>query len=133
MTPRANKLQQLIAQFQKVANRLDEILRVEVNDIVRDSAVKRFELAFDLSWKTVKAYLEDEGITCYSPKNCFREAFRQGLLQHDDFWIHMVDMRNETTHTYNELVAEKIFKELPEALKHFQHLLENLRIKGSQS
>ena len=79
-----------------------------MNDIVRDSAVKRFELPFDLSWKTVKAYLESEGIPCYSPKSCFREAFRQGMISHDNFWIQLVDMRNEATHTYNEDVAEKI-------------------------
>lgn len=130
MTQTSKKLHQLIIQFQNAVNRLDEILHVELNDIVRDSAIKRFELAFDLSWKAIKAYLEDEGISCYSPKNCFREAFRQGLLQYDDFWIHMVDMRNETTHTYDELIAEKIYEELSTSLKCFNILLEKLKEKN---
>jgi hypothetical protein len=48
------KLDALKNQYQKAVKRLDEILKEEKSDIVRDSAIKRFEFTFDLSWKLLK-------------------------------------------------------------------------------
>ncbi|MBI4333009.1 MAG: nucleotidyltransferase substrate binding protein [Chloroflexi bacterium] len=65
-------------QYQRAVQRLDEILGKDKKDINSDSAIKRFEFTFDLSWKALKAFLEEEkGITCSSPKECFRDAYRQ--------------------------------------------------------
>lgn len=103
-------------------------MAVPKSDITRDSAIQRFEFTLDLSWKMVKAFLEDKkGIICVSPKECFREAYRQGLIEYSDEWIKFVDMRNETVHTYKEEVAEKIYNSLPEAVKHFKILLNAVK------
>lgn len=76
----------------------------------------------------LKAFLEDKkGIICVSPKECFREAYRQGIIDYDEEWIKFVDMRNETVHTYNEEIAEKIYAQLSNALKHFEGLLDAIR------
>ena len=101
---------------------------MEKNDVVRDSAIQRFEFTFDLAWKTVKTYLGGQkGVVCDSPKDCIREAYAQGLIAYDDAWLAMTDMRNETVHTYNEEVAEKIYARLPDALQKYQTLLELLK------
>lgn len=119
------KLEILTGQFKKAIARLKEVLAAPENDIVRDSAIQRFEFTFDLSWKTIKEYLREErGIICNSPKECFREAYHQGIIKYDKDWIEFVEMRNETVHTYNEENAKKIYDQLPEALKHFEVLLE---------
>ena len=47
------KFESLLEDFLHIVERLEEILREQKIDIVRDSAIKRFELAFDLSWKTL--------------------------------------------------------------------------------
>ena len=108
-------------QFKKALKNFKEVLGVPKSAIVRDSAIQRFEFTLDLSWKTAKAFLEErKGIICASPKDCFREAYRQGLIEYDEDWIRFVDMRNETVHTYKEEMAEKIYSQLPEALKHFE-------------
>jgi nucleotidyltransferase substrate binding protein (TIGR01987 family) len=120
-----SKLEAIIKQFKQALNRLDEVLKEPKNSIVRDFAIQRFEFSLDLAWKSAKAYLEDKkGITCSSPKDCFREAYRQGLIEYDDVWIKYVDMRNETVHTYKEEIADKIYAELPKALKDFMGLLK---------
>ena len=36
---------------------LDEALAMPKNPIVRDSAIQRFEISFELCWKFLKAYL----------------------------------------------------------------------------
>ena len=121
------KLDVLKKQYQKAVKRFEEILAKERNDIVRDSAIKRFEFTFDLSWKLIKAFLEEEkGIKCASPKECFREAYRQGLIDYDEFWLRMTDWRNEVVHTYGEKFADAFYKKLPETLKYFKLLKERI-------
>lgn len=117
------KLEGLQKQYQAAVQRLDEVLRQKKNDFIRDSAIQRFEFTFDLGWKLIKAYLEEKhGLKCASPKECFREAYRQKLIGYSDYWLALTDLRNETTHTYNADKAEEVFAKLPEALSHFQEI-----------
>ena len=41
----------LLEDFKKTIPRLEEAMSLEKTQIVRDSAIKRFELCFDLAWK----------------------------------------------------------------------------------
>jgi nucleotidyltransferase substrate binding protein (TIGR01987 family) len=120
------KREALTSQFSRAVDRLAAVMRLEKNEFVRDSAIKRFEMAFDLSWKVVKARLEEErGIVCSSPKRCFREAHAQGLLEYDEFWLELTDLRNRAVHVYSEEMAEAIFELLPKALKYFERLAQD--------
>lgn len=122
------KLEVTIGQFEKAAGRLKEVLDLPETDVIRDSAIQRFEFTLDISWKMLKILLEEEkGIICASPKECFREAYRQGIIGYDEDWIKFVDMRNETVHTYNEDIAKRIYDQLPNALSHFEELLKVVR------
>lgn len=121
------KLDVSAEQFQSAIQRLQEVLAIPMNQIVRDSAILRFEIALDLSWKVLKNYLEAvHGIMCASPKVCYREAFKVGILEYEDKWLTLVDLRNMTMHTYNEQIAENIYRELPSALQLFQALLKKV-------
>lgn len=123
-----SKLIILLQDFEKATKRFEEILKEEKTDITRDSAIKRFELAFDLAWKTVKAFLEDyHNVQCVSPKTCFREAFNKGLVEYNDYWISVSSLRNYTVHTYNEIFADEMYKKLPKALEYFKTLLEAIK------
>ena len=121
------KLDSIKKQYQESVKRFKETLKQEKSDINRDSAIKRFELTFDLAWKLIKTFLEEEkGIVCASPKACFREAYRQGLVEYDDFWLRTTDLRTEAVHTYSQKLADALYKKLPETLKNFQQLQEKL-------
>ena len=115
-------------QFQKALKRLHEVLGKKKSAITRDSAIKRFELTFDIAWKLAKAYLEEfEGIRCASPKECFREAYRTGLIGYSVLWIRMTDWRNKAVHTYNEKYADGLYRKLPKVLSAFRLLENSLR------
>jgi len=123
-----SKLEAILKQFQKAVNRLDEVLKQEKNEFIRDAAIQRFEFTFDLSWKVIKAFLEEnKGVICNSPKGCFREAYKQEIIEYDDFWTEMTDYRNKTAHIYKEELAEEIYAILPRTLSYFQKLLENIQ------
>ena len=122
------KFDALRAQFQEAVGRFEEILSKEKNDIVRDSAIKRFEMTFDLSWKVARAFLEEKkGIQCPSPKECFRAAYEQGIIEYDELWLAMTDWRNEAVHTYSEKFADELYKKLSKTLALFQLLRERIK------
>ena len=118
-----------IVQFEKSLKNLGAVLEMikstqENHDIFRDSSIQRFEIAFDLCWKTLKEYLREKyGVETASPKKVFQEAFKQGVIDNGTVWLTMTDMRNETSHAYDELFAEKVLVELPEVYTTLEKLL----------
>ena len=105
--------------------RLEEALALPKDGIVRDSAIQRFEISFELCWKFLKAYLEDEhNVRCTSPRTCFRAAFKNGVIEDDPFWIDLIALRNYTVHTYNERLADYVYTRLPEAARRFRAVLD---------
>lgn len=128
------KLISLIEDFEKSLSRLEEVLKMEKNDIIRDSAIQRFEIVFDLAWKTLKTFLEEyHNVVCTSPRNCFKEAFRQKLIAYDEFWINVTSIRNYTVHTYSEKIAEKVYEALPQALEYFKKIFEEIRTQSKNA
>ncbi len=129
-TPSMNKFQATLRQFEKALKSFKGVLSLQKSDVVRDAAIKRFELTLDLSWKMLKVFLEDKmGLLCASPKECFREAYRQGIIKYDEAWLTLVDLRNETVHTYNEKTAKRIFSQLPDAARQFESLVDAVKKK----
>jgi len=69
------KTDSLRADLAAAIARLEEALALPKDAIVRDSAIQRFEISFELCWKFLKAYLEAEhNAYCTSPRTCFRPA-----------------------------------------------------------
>jgi len=114
------KLQAIKKQYQRALERFEDSLSQEETDFTRDSAILRFEFCFDLAWKLIKEILsEEKGVLCASPKDCWRQAYKVGLVEYDDLWLRITDWRNEAVHTYNEEFAKELYKKLPESLKCF--------------
>lgn len=117
----------ILNDFEKAVQRLEEVLEVKKTTISRDSAIKRFELCFDLAWKTVKSAAADQGLMCASPRASFNVAFKLGWIEHDSDWIDMIADRNTSVHLYEERFAERIYKKLPGYLKLFKELLSKFQ------
>ncbi|PIU19881.1 MAG: nucleotidyltransferase [Elusimicrobia bacterium CG08_land_8_20_14_0_20_59_10] len=114
-----------LEHFKKALARLNEALAAPQSDIVRDSAIQRFEFTIDMAWKLVKTCLEEKyGVVCQAPKECFREAYKQKMLAYDEFWLELVDMRNQTSHTYQEELAKSVFQRLPKAAEYMATLVK---------
>lgn len=100
----------------------DALLRIEDN-LDRIGAIKLFEICYELSWKTLKKILEAKGLReVLNPKDVFRVAADQGLIDDPELWFGFHEVRNLTVHTYNEETAQSIFDQLDE----FQILLNKL-------
>ncbi|MEE9618338.1 MAG: HI0074 family nucleotidyltransferase substrate-binding subunit [Anaerolineae bacterium] len=124
-------LNERLASCRRAVSTLDEVLQMEISTIVRDASIQRFEYSFESLWKLLKAYLDQyEGIVCNSPKRCFREALKVGLLsvQEAETCLVMTDDRNLTSHTYIEAVAEAIYGKIPSYLDVMNSLLANIQV-----
>lgn len=109
------RLRERLTSTGKALDTLDEAAAMPFSVIVRDGSIQRFEYCFESLWKLLQAYLvAQEGLTCYSPKRCFREALRVGLLSEEETEsaLAMADDRNLTSHTYIEAVAQAIYGRL---------------------
>jgi nucleotidyltransferase substrate binding protein (TIGR01987 family) len=118
-----------LTDFEKAVARLKEVLDLKKTDVIRDSAIKRFELCFDLAWKCIQAYARREGLDCQSPRACLKTAFQLGLIDYEDDWLKMLDDRNLSVHTYKEKNAEDIYGRLSKYIGLLDNLAKNLSEK----
>ena len=112
----------ILKNFKRAIEKLEEVLALKKTEIIRDLAIKRFELCFDSSWKTVKNYAKLEGLECYSPKECFKSAFQLKLIDKEKKWLEIVSDRNLSTHLYGEDKAKEIYSRLLGHLELFKQL-----------
>ncbi|MBG0768347.1 nucleotidyltransferase substrate binding protein [Methanococcus maripaludis] len=111
-----------LEDFKNVLDRLDEGLKLDIsNSIVVDGVIQRFEFCYELAWKTVKYFLDYQGIEeVKSPRTAFREAHTYGLIENGDDWIDMLTDRNKTSRTYDEELAKRIYGKIKSS--HFKNL-----------
>ncbi len=84
------------------------------NEILQAGLIQIFELTFELAWKTLKDYLENEGFDVPTPKKTLRQAYQSGIIEDGELWIKALDDRNKTSHLYNELFAKKVAENIVE-------------------
>jgi nucleotidyltransferase substrate binding protein (TIGR01987 family) len=96
-------------------------------DIVLDVAAKRFEFTYEMAWKALKRVLDHLGIDARAPRPVFKEAYAQGLLADEQVWLDMIEMRNLSSHIYDEHEISRILLELERYLVAFDSLLSRLR------
>ena len=95
---------------------------------LRDSCIQRFEYSIELCWKTSMKIL---GNQTTAAKVAIREMARNDLVTNPEIWLSFIESRNETSHAYDEDIAQRVFKQielfLPESIK----LLKNLEKQNS--
>ena len=124
MTPRTL---QAFRDLDSVVTRLSESLSLPIDGIVRDSAILRFELAYEAAWKCVQAFLREEGFETGSPRQAFAGAFRLGWVNDEVIWKEIIDDRILAVHVYREALADALFERLPTYRDQFTQLIEALR------
>ncbi len=107
---------QRLGDFEKSAERLQESLnRDEFSELEKDGVIQRFEFTFELAWKTLKDYLEDQGFAdVSSPKKAIQKAFSNDLIKDGDLWVTMQEDRNRMSHLYDQSVSKIIFANIKE-------------------
>src|SRR5205085_7066556 len=109
---------QTLATLKEVLDKIEQGVPEEYVLEMRDSAIQRFEYSIDTFWKFLKIYLQDYlkmPIESAAPRAILKDALNANLLSIEEFKMVMdgITSRNETSHAYNEDIAEKLAQELP--------------------
>ncbi|MCL2599325.1 MAG: nucleotidyltransferase substrate binding protein [Firmicutes bacterium] len=80
---------------------------------LREAFVKRFEIAFELAWKTMKDYLEYAGVVFRAvPRDTIKEAFVAQVIEDGQVFVDMLEARNCTVHMYDQAQTDKILRDI---------------------
>lgn len=100
---------QRFENLQAVYRRLEEaaqaLRQTPDNALIQMALIKAFEMTFELSWKTMKDYLQYNGIAVKLPREVIKQAFANDMVVDGQVWIDMLEDRNLMTHTYDEARA----------------------------
>lgn len=115
-------MRQKIENYQNAVERLKEaIARYQAmpkDTLYRDGLIQRFEFTFELAWKSLREFMEDQGLvlTIISPRSVLKEAYAMGIIDDAAIWNEVVDSRNLMSHIYDEetaaAIADRIVTEL---------------------
>jgi nucleotidyltransferase substrate binding protein (TIGR01987 family) len=87
-----------------------------LNDLEKEGTAQRFEYTVELAWKTLKDYLEYNGmqLTPVTAKSVIKAAFAARLIPDGQLWIDVLEKRNLLSHTYDQRLLGETLKEIHE-------------------
>ena len=122
-----------LLSFNKALQSLKEVYSfyIEKPDqkVSQMALIKGFELAFELSWKTLQSFFKSQGyVEVNSPKGIIKEAFNKDVIKDGQLWIDMLDARNRLSHIYDENMFKGIIKKISkEYIQEIEKLYKKLK------
>lgn len=103
---------QRFENFEKASTNLTEttecIKQNGINKIYTMALIQAYEIVFELAWKTMKDYLQFNGIITDTPRETIKEAFSKNIISDGQIWIEMMETRNKASHTYRAEYAKRL-------------------------
>lgn len=88
--------------FLQLSDAVDKIEKLDT--LSKEGLIQRFEYTLELSWKTLKDYLESKEVIAKFPKDVIKQSFQADLIDNGEIWMNMLEKRNILTHTYDEKI-----------------------------
>ena len=80
----------------------------DVDDLLEEGLIQRFEYTHELAWKAMKDYAEYQGHTdIQGSRDAFRKALQIGIID-DERWMDSIKDRNLTSHNYDDETAQNV-------------------------
>lgn len=99
--------------FSKSFEALKRSLEIEnPSEVERGGVIQFYEMTFELAWKTIKDYLQEEGFEVKSPRAAIKQGIQIELLENGHDWMDALEDRNLTAHTYDEETAVKVYQSI---------------------
>ena len=96
-------------------------------EVYRDSIIKKYETLEDLTWKLLSKIFKASGLEINNPRACYKQAFKEGLINDIEIWNDILVSRNSTSHIYNEQDYEQIKNKIVyEYIDAIENLLNNV-------
>jgi nucleotidyltransferase substrate binding protein (TIGR01987 family) len=134
-----SSLKKAISSMQRAQNFVDERLASgnispDEHELIKAGIIQNFEFTYELCWKFMKRWLELnispgllDGVT---RKELFRNALEHKLISDFEAWVRYHELRNISSHTYNEDAADKIYSIAKDFLEHAILFLKALEARN---
>ena len=101
--------------YNKALSQLQEAVELsktrELSKLEKQGIIQGFEYTHELAWNTLKDFLQSKGNKdIYGSKDAVRLSFKLELIENGEIWMDMIKSSNQTSHTYNENIANEIVK-----------------------
>ena len=132
-------LKKAAASLSKAINVYEESARKNMHedllDTLKAGVIQNFEFTYELSWKFMKRWIENnisatsvDGVT---RRELFRLAAESKLIYDVELWMDFHGKRNISSHTYDEKNADSVFSITQDFLIEVAALLKVLEEKNS--
>ena len=117
------KLKEMLLRYEKESD----------DEAVRDSVIQRFEFAYSIALKTLRKYFIErafvlEEVNQMSFNEMIRTASQLNLLVSNlEKWTVYREMRNMTSHTYDEEIALQVLSIIPDFSKEISFMITRLK------
>ena len=108
---------QRLENFSKALLQLESAVMLsrqrKLSALEEQGLIQAFEFTHELAWNAMKDYFYYQGnneIT--GSRDASREAFKMGLVKDGEAWMEMIKSRNQSSHTYNQEVADEISEKI---------------------
>jgi len=110
--------------YQKALMQLTKFIeKGELSELEEQGIIKAFEYTYELAWKVIKDYYEEQGeVSIQGSRDALRLAFQRGLITDGDNWMKMIKSRIASVHTYNLEIAQQINQDIHDI--YFQLFIE---------
>ena len=80
-----------------------------LSELETQGMIQAFEFTHELAWQVMKDFFVFQGNTAITgSRDATREAFQYELVTDGEGWMEMILSRNQTSHTYNQDLADAI-------------------------
>jgi nucleotidyltransferase substrate binding protein (TIGR01987 family) len=125
----------LINAIKALENALNVYYRYDQSDeelrkTLQAGVIKNFEVTYELCWKFMKRWIEQnvspDSLDGTTRKELFRQAAENKLITNVETWFTFHRARNETSHTYDSQTAENVFTVAQDFLPYAKNFRDRL-------
>ena len=111
-------LTQAIKSFEEAYLELSKNSQSNINKM---ALIQGFEFSFELSWKTLKYFLEYKGvIQTQFARDVIKQAFNKSIIADGQLWLDMLEDRNKLSHIYDAEMAKEVIEKI--VTKYFKEI-----------
>lgn len=93
---------------------LDLLNKEPSNKAYKLAVIQSYEMDIELTWKTLKDYLNYLGYKVQAPREVIKQAFAAEIIEDGEVWFQMLEDRNLTSHIYDEAKAQEVVNDINE-------------------
>jgi nucleotidyltransferase substrate binding protein (TIGR01987 family) len=132
-------LKKSIISLEKIVNKVNDLVLMDsfdddIRNGLKSGVIQNFEIAYEICWKFMKRWIENnidsaivDGVT---RRELFRISAENFLINDVEKWMFYHYARNNTSHIYNENIAEEVYEKAKEFIIDAKNFLEKLEAKN---